>query len=239
MLAENQRLRDHGQIPQNVDQITPHVANAEAVIAVTENNESLRNPLLEDRSWFFPLRSLEMPIHVGEAADAAFATRFRQALSETHNIEHIPRTNYAPDQLLNDLSNTDCPWPPIARARLLVKFAMDTVGQCYHCVRKSHIYKSLEKHYTNLSNSNSLLVCKFWILFALGEAYSSRTESSSDISFPGLAYFTCASKVFRNLQERPRIDTVEVLLLLVSLSSSFTQCVWLIIALVIVFSSAQ
>lgn len=236
-MAENQRLRDHGQNGQNGNQIIPIVANVETTVVASENNESLRNPLLEDRSWFFPLRSLEMPIHVGEAADAAFATRFRQALSETHNIEHIPRTNYAPDQLLNELSNTDCPWPPIARARLLVKFAMDTVGQCYHCVRKSHLYKSLEKHYGNLSNSNSLLVCKFWILFALGEAYSSRTESSSDISFPGLAYFTCASRVFRNLQERPRVDTVEVLLLLVSAICVSVQIPILTNKLVSVFAS--
>ena len=54
-----------------------------------------------------PVTALEMPIHVGEAADAAFATRFRQAVSGVP-VDHIPRTDYALDRDLVMLSEADC-----------------------------------------------------------------------------------------------------------------------------------
>lgn len=158
-----------------------------------------------------------MPGLVGEAADTAFTTRFRQALANDQNIQHMPRKHYVFDSTLASLADAKCPWPPVSRARLLVKFAMDTVGSCYHCVRWSEVFSALKKHYPIPSSPDSVLSCRLWALFALGEVYSSRTMSISDGDFPGVAYFARASRILRNLRERPQIEMVEVLLLLVSL----------------------
>lgn len=181
--------------------------------------DSARNPLLEDRSWFVPIGTSEMPGYVGEAADTAFTTRFRQALATDQDIQHNPRMHYVSDSRLACLTDTECPWPSLSRARLLVRFAKDTVGSCYHCVRWSAVYSGLKKHYRNLPAPETAFSCKLWALFALGEVYSSRTKSTSDNDFPGLAYFARASRILRGLRERPQAETVEVLLLLVSRQS--------------------
>ncbi len=165
-----------------------------------------------------------MPVHIGEAADTAFATRFRQALTEDQNLPHIPRTHYVSDSRLASLAEMDCAWPTPSRARLLVRFALDTIGSCYHCVRKSQVYRALKQHYRSPRDTSTVFTCKLWALFALGEAYSSRTSSISDDNFPGLAYFARASRVLRNLRERPQIGTVEILLLLVRTFPSYLPC---------------
>lgn len=190
-------------------------SSKEASQSVLGSNEA-RNPLLDERSWFHPLGSTELPIHIGEAADAAFATRFRQALAKSSaGVEHIPRKHYVSDTRLMHLSDNPVPWPPLAQARLLIKAALDTVGTCYHCVRRSEVYTGLKQRYRNLSAPRTIFDYKLWALFALGEAYSSRTQSASDDTFPGLSYFARASRMFRGARERPQIDIIEVLLLLV------------------------
>ena len=59
--------------------------------------------------------------------------------------------------------------------------------------------------------------CKLEALFALGEAYSFRSQSVSEDTFPGLAYFARAARTLRGCRERPQMDYIEVLLLLVSI----------------------
>lgn len=174
-----------------------------------------RNPLLSERSWFFPLANTG-PIHIGEAADAAFATRMRSALADDGKATHIPRTHYVTDGKVIGLADTNTPWPSLARARLLVKAALDTVGSCYYCVRKSDVYSKLKKHYRDPNAPRTVFTCKLEALFALGEAYSCRTASLSEDTFPGLAYFARAARTLRGCRERPQMDYIEVLLLLVS-----------------------
>ncbi|KAI1486760.1 fungal-specific transcription factor domain-containing protein [Biscogniauxia mediterranea] len=215
LLAENQRLREAGGIRSDPDRNDDtNVANREAAKGSNLQRDSARNPLLDNGSWFVPHSTSEMPGLVGEAADTAFATRFRQAMVNDHNIQHMPRTHYVFDSTLASLADAECPWPPVSRARLLVKTAIDTVGSCYHCVRRSEVFKSLKQHYCSPLSPDSVLSCRLWALFALGEVYSARTMPMSDGDFPGLAYFARASRVLRNLRERPQIETIEVLLLL-------------------------
>ncbi len=89
-LRENEKLRSSDAVNAVV---TRHVS-------AVEHQEAVQNPLVDDRSqgWFFPMSSLDMPIHISEAADAAFATRFREALTP-HSV-HIPRTSYVRDEAL-------------------------------------------------------------------------------------------------------------------------------------------
>jgi proline utilization trans-activator len=170
LLRENERLRNESSAAVSHTGIS-----RQALIA--EDQETVQNPLVEDRpqGWFFPMSSLDMPIHISEAADAAFATRFREALTP-HSV-HIPRTSYARDDALIMLSESHFDWPSPARARFLVKVALSTVCQYYHIVLKSTIMNALEKAVKNVNDVDRLTRCKLLALFALGEVYSSRVAA--------------------------------------------------------------
>ncbi|KAH7236465.1 fungal-specific transcription factor domain-containing protein [Fusarium tricinctum] len=211
LVAENQRLRN-----QSVDPKPHHEADpVDAPVVPTGQAEapsSLQGTLLEERPWFFDMNVLHTPVLIGEASDAAFATRFRQAISEPGH-SHIPRVNYAPDETLLALSDEDCPWPIPSRARLLVNVALKYVSRCYYIVRRSQILEGLEQTIVNPHSTDSLLKSKLWVLFAIGEMYSTRT-AAKDRNFPGMAYFARATRILRIISERPRIDAIEVRLLL-------------------------
>ena len=211
LLEENQRLRE-GSSRSNREEIS-HSAHDTPVIENAATQESTRNPLLEDRPWFFEMRSSEFPIHIGEAADAAFASRFRQALLGVSH-SHIPRTHYASDERLVALAKSSCAWPMPARARFLVKVSLDTVCQYYHVVRKSAVLDGLERFLQKQATTDVIFESKLWALFALGEVYSSRTMSVEN-TFPGMAYFAQSTKVLSQVKERPTMDSIEVRLLLV------------------------
>ncbi|KLP08481.1 hypothetical protein CEK26_009392 [Fusarium fujikuroi] len=204
LIAENQRLRQDDAKPRPEPSI-PDVSS-------TETPSSLQGTLLEERPWFFDMNVLHTPVLIGEASDAAFATRFRQAISEPGH-SHIPRVNYAPDERLLALSDQDCPWPIPSRARLLVNVALKYVSRTYYIVRKSQILEGLEQTILNPHSADSLLRSKLWVLFAIGEMYSTRT-AAKDRNFPGMAYFARATRILRIISERPRIDAIEIRLLL-------------------------
>lgn len=216
LVAENRRLREQSYGADRINGVAP-LTEGTSRQSTIEASEA-RNPLLDDRSWFFPLGSTG-PIHISEAADAAFATRLRQALAEDGVANHIPRTDYVTDVKLSGLAEAELTWPSLARARLLIKTAFDTIGSCYHCVRRSETYNELKRHYRNPGGSRTVFTCKLEALFALGEAYSCRTQSTSEDTFPGLAYFARASRTIRGVKERPQCDNIECLLLLVSRSN--------------------
>lgn len=170
-------------------------------------------PALQERPWFFDMNVPHTPILIGEASDAAFATRFRQAISDAEH-SHIPRVNYATDERLVALSDSDTPWPSPARARFLVNVALKYGTHCYHIVRKSSVLEGLEQVLQNPSMGDSLFMSKLWALFAVGEMYSSRTAVVGG-NFPGIGYFARATRILQIVSERPRIDAIEVRLLLV------------------------
>ena len=211
ILNENQRLRK-GDGNFRRGETTRNPAPTPGPPAA-DSGEAARNPLLEERPWFAPMTALEMPIHIGEAADAAFATRFRQALSDVP-VDHIPRTDYAMDKDLLMLSEADCTWPSPARAKFLLETSLLSICQCYHIIRKSAVRRDLDLTPRSESSHDNLTTCRLWALFALGELYSTRVPSHGH-RFPGLAYFAQASRLLRFLSERPRIGYMEVLLLLV------------------------
>ncbi|WYZ37971.1 hypothetical protein EsH8_II_001477 [Colletotrichum jinshuiense] len=214
LIAENQRLKNSSVAPQvQVDAILPDITVAVVKeTSVTDNVIAVQAPSLDERPWFFDMNIPHTPILIGEASDAAFATRFRQAIS-TAEHSHIPRVNYATDERLLALSDTDCPWPSPARARFLVGVALRYVSRCYHIIRKSLILDGLEQTLQNPAESDSLLKSKLWALFAIGAMYSTRSATSGT-HFPGMGYFARATRVLRIVSERPRIDVVELRLLL-------------------------
>ncbi|KAF5025161.1 hypothetical protein F66182_2737 [Fusarium sp. NRRL 66182] len=211
LVAENQRLRTSSG--ENKHRPDVHVADIPiAPISGQAEAPSLQGTLLEERPWFFDMNVLHTPVLIGEASDVAFATRFRQAISEPGH-SHIPRVNYASDERLLALSDEDCPWPIPSRARLLVNVALKYVSRSFYIVRRSQILEGLEQTIQNPHSTDSLLKSKLWALFAIGEMYSTRT-AARDKNFPGMAYFARATRILRIISERPRIDAIEIRLLL-------------------------
>lgn len=214
-MRENERLRD-------ASSVTPSRSGATRQVLLEESQETVQNPLVGDRpqGWFFPMSSLDMPIHISEAADAAFATRFRETLAP-HSV-HIPRTSYVRDEALIMLSESQTSWPTPARARFLVKVALSTVCQYYHIVLKSSITDALEKAIKNINDVQRPMRCKLLVLFALGEVYSSRV-AAQEATFPGLSYFAQARRMVSIPAERPTLHAVEIALLLVLYSYNLNR----------------
>ncbi|KAL8408246.1 hypothetical protein RB594_006881 [Gaeumannomyces avenae] len=210
LIAENERLRaaqPGGDRPPPSTLAAPRQDARE--VACVGGQQAIS---LDDRPWFFDLNIPNTPILLGEASDAAFATRFRQAVA---GGRHIPRVNYATDEDLLALSDTDCEWPSPSRARFLVDVALRYASRHYHIVRRSRILEGLEQTLANPTrSSDSLLRCKLWALFALGEMYSARSADAAENCFPGIHYFARATRIMRIVSERPRIGAIEIRLLL-------------------------
>ncbi|QKX60071.1 uncharacterized protein TRUGW13939_07213 [Talaromyces rugulosus] len=195
LVSENQRLRRSSSRPPNEET---------AVLA--------QCPVLAEVPWFVNADSLHTPILVAEASDSAFATRWRQAMSNAQH-GHLPRVNFPSDEQLLALSDAECPWPTPARAHLLVRAALNGIGRCYHIIRRSSISQELERTIQNHSQTGLLSKSKLWAVFAIGEIYTTR-HSALERGFPGLHYFCKAMNILRIVSERPSVDMVEIQLLL-------------------------
>ncbi|KAJ6113853.1 transcriptional regulator family: Fungal Specific TF [Penicillium sp. IBT 18751x] len=80
-------------------------------------------------------------------------------------------------------------------------------------MRKSTLEK-LEEIYQNEAFDYTANKCKFFALFAFGQAYSIRSEPRSGSRVPGTAYFARAMSLVQFLPERTSITHLETLLLL-------------------------
>ncbi|KAL2811259.1 fungal-specific transcription factor domain-containing protein [Aspergillus granulosus] len=195
LVSENQRLRRLASHPPN-----------------EEPSAKEKSPVPPGAPWFVNADALHPPILVAEASDSAFATRFRQAMSDSQH-GHLPRVDFPSDEQLLALSDIECPWPTPTRARLLVRAAADSLGRCYHIIRRSSIFDDLEHSNQDSSQIRLLSKSKLWAVFAIGEMYTTRTSALGK-GFPGLHYFCKAMNILRIVSERPNVDMIEIQLLL-------------------------
>ncbi|KAF2439352.1 hypothetical protein P171DRAFT_436048 [Karstenula rhodostoma CBS 690.94] len=213
LLRENELLRSNTR--ESIAS-TPETRRPTSPPSTVEQNleiqETTQNPLIEERPWFHPVSAQESPIHVGEAADTAFSTRFRQTVA-TVCTTHLPRTSFIKDEPLTLLAETDRQWPTPARARFLVKVALNTICRYYHIVLKTVVLESLEEAIKLDGKCERLKIAKLLALFALGEAYSARSADQGS-TFPGLIYFVQSRRMVSIPAERPQVDSVEIALLL-------------------------
>lgn len=175
----------------------------------------MRNPLIGDRAWFHRYDPSAPPIYVGEAACTAFATRFRRYLTGNNATAHIPRTQYVKDESITAANEANVQWPSLQQARLLVKIAMRQVCHMYHLVLRKSTMEKLEEIYRTGHFDCTVNKCKFFALFAFGEAYSMRAEPSTGSRVPGTTYFARALSLVQVPPERTNITHLETLLLLV------------------------
>lgn len=127
---------------------------------------------------------------------------------------HFPRVNFPSDEQLLALSDAQVPWPTPARARLLVRAAINSICRCYYIVRRSSTLHELEGAIQSPSQTGLRSKSKLWVMFAIGEMYTTRNSASERI-FPGVQYFCKAMNILRVVSERPSVDIVEIQLLLV------------------------
>ncbi|KAK3990400.1 fungal-specific transcription factor domain-containing protein [Cladorrhinum sp. PSN332] len=173
--------------------------------------------------WFVEVDLPHTPTPINEAADTAYATRFRQVLSDWMDPAdsaspclHLPRIDYAGDDTIMSLAELPCPWPKPSRARLLMDVALMHANKNYHIVRRRLILEAMESSLpdpTTWRRREPVMTAKLWALFGLGELCSSRFVAPGR-EFPGSAYFAQATKMLNYLGERPTLDFIEIRLLL-------------------------
>lgn len=182
----------------------------------TPDGKPETSPAMSTGPWFDSLNIFKSPVLIGEAADAAFATRFRQVIADPSTPEptHLLRLNHATNESLMSMVDVNVPWPSPSRAKFLLEAAMRYIGRCYHIVQRGAAEEAWEQISHNSSRVGTILRCRSWALFAIGELYI--TKSIGVNGFPGMAYFAQASKALAYLDERPEVECVELYLLLVS-----------------------
>ncbi|KAL3467400.1 fungal-specific transcription factor domain-containing protein [Aspergillus heterothallicus] len=221
ILAENRRLKEQSGSPANTPEADQGDGNTDPELSrpagetPDEGNTSIRNPLIGDRAWFHAYDPSAPPIFVGEAACTAFATRFRQFLtgSSTATV-HIRRTQYVKEENIAAANAGEIRWPSLQQARLLVKIALRQISCIYHVLLRKSTMEKLEEIYRTEDFGSIVNQCKFFALFAFGEAYSMRNEPSSGSRVPGTSYFARSLSLVQVLPERTSITHLETLLLL-------------------------
>ncbi|KAI9926701.1 hypothetical protein MW887_003794 [Aspergillus wentii] len=223
LLSENRRLREQSGSSVNEAEATNDTETGPPRTAAEipdESSTGVSNPLIGDRAWFHPYAPSAPPIFIGEAACTAFATRFRRFLTGSNATAHIPRTQYVKDWNIAAANADNVQWPSLQQARLLVKIAVYQIGSVYHLLLRKSTFEKLEEIYQTGDFDNTINKCKFFALFAFGEAYSMRAEPASGSRVPGTSYFARAmGLLLQVLPERMIITHLETLLLLMGVPS--------------------
>ncbi|KAJ5109657.1 hypothetical protein N7532_002302 [Penicillium argentinense] len=210
LAAENEKLREQlSQSPGFPGVDSPVRTQAEDI-----HDAHVQNPMLSERGWFQPYDHSAPPVHIGEAACTAFATRLRQVLTQSKATSHMPRTQYTPEATLYKIRDPDLEWPGLPQARLLVQIVINQVSRVYHLFLRKATIQELEDVYARGHFDDPVLKMKFFALFALGEVYSARSHSSLEGGIPGAKFYVNAMTLIPILPERPSLTHVEALLLL-------------------------
>ncbi|CAI7612426.1 unnamed protein product [Penicillium glandicola] len=214
ILAENQRLKERSITSAQVAETNDPSQRGPSRIADVPDGTGIQNPLIGDRAWFHRYDPSSPPIYIGEAACSAFATRFRRFLSGNSAMPHIPRTQYEREKTIAAANEADIQWPSLHHARLLVRIAIHQIGHLYHLMMRKSTLDKLEEIYQTQDFDCTTSKCKFFALFAFGQAYSIRSEPNSGSRVPGTSYFARSMGLVQILPERTSVTHLETLLLL-------------------------
>ncbi|KAJ3577591.1 hypothetical protein NPX13_g2974 [Xylaria arbuscula] len=200
--------------PASVLVVPTSPAPSDSVSVSADHEQRPPNITFNQAPWFDNRNVFQTPVLISEAVDAAFATRFRQVISDPKAPEprHLLRVNYANNDALMALKDSPVAWPSLSRARFLIEAATRYINRKYYIVHQESIIEGLSSYLLDQPLRESATHCKYWVLFAIGELCAMRTSVTH--SYPGMIYFAHASKMLGHLDERPGTDSIETLLLL-------------------------
>lgn len=111
--------------------------------------------------------------------------------------------------------------PDRVRASLLIRRVDRFIGNNYQLFLKKSFFIKFDDAYALNDSSDLLWGCHLFALLALGELYSCyHAEPTNGKDVPGTAYFLQAIALLQDDYEHPSVEQVQVLLLLVSSSTS-------------------
>jgi proline utilization trans-activator len=184
----------------------------------------ISNPYHEPRNLFH-VDQTQRQQFIGESTCLAFSDRMLQYLSpnsapSSMSPEHQYIQNRMFERQLSDISS--CKIPERIRATLLIRVALRFIGHDYHFFLHHDFLQQLDRAYSSKDSQlwNSNWACKFFVVLALGELYSTSMPTASHgkgPAVPGTDYFLTAVSLLQDLFEQPSISQVEVMLLFVSL----------------------
>lgn len=221
LIQDSQEL--HGKRADSNSEAQRHAIPSSKSGPVQSNDEQkliTQDQLANEGPWFQSCDPSALPIYTSEAACTAFATRLCQCLrgSDARTI-NLPRKRYTDESMLSSLTNMDVQWPSLPCAKLLVRTAIGHVNEAFHIVLKKETMDVLHRVYQKREFGNQGLKCKYFALFAIGQAYSRNPDSPGGSTMPetvpGSAYFARAMNLLQIIPERPNMVHIESLLLLV------------------------
>ncbi|KAH5152991.1 hypothetical protein HBH69_131510 [Parastagonospora nodorum] len=160
---------------------------------------------------------------IGESTCSAFSDRILQCLyPDGTATNRLPGRHYVRNATFSRQMSSvaSCKFPDRIRATLLVRVAFRFVGQDYHMFMQQHCLQHLEQMYGSTQGlaqeNDNIWVCKFFVILALGELYSTTLTAAKEArssTVAGTEYFLTAVGLLQDLFEEPSIDQIETLLL--------------------------
>lgn len=178
------------------------------------------SPLLEQRVMAQDKTVSLGAFYVGGAACTVFSTHLGACLRGSH--VSMSETSYTvPVYKHPTLSRGLKPQynlPSRAYANMLIQVVIRFIGSDYHLIRRKTYLKSIDFIYDN-RQTNSVSLCRFFALLALGELWLKKTGAIVDgeKTVPGTSFFLQAVSLFEEQFEEPSIEYIETLLALVCL----------------------
>jgi hypothetical protein len=118
---------------------------------------------------------------------------------------------------LESLFHIEVQWPSLVHAKLLVKTALGHLNPAFHLVLRKGTFDVLHNIYQRRDFDDPGFQCKYFALFAIGQAFSSvyDTTNLNTSAILGSAFFARAMNLFQIIPERPSMNHIESILLLV------------------------
>ncbi|KAJ5152064.1 fungal-specific transcription factor domain-containing protein [Penicillium capsulatum] len=220
LIQDSQEL--HGK-QVDITHETQHPAtesSRNASLPPNDDHESISQDKITDEGpWFQSSDSSALPIYISEAACTAFATRLCQCLRGSDvRPSKLLRGRYMDELKLSSLASMNVQWPSLASAKLLVRSALGHVNEAFHVVLRKETMDVLHRVYQKRDFGNQSLKCKYFALFAMGQAYFTHPDppagSTTPETVPGSTYFVQAMNLLHIIPERPTMVHIESLLLL-------------------------
>lgn len=184
-------------------------------------------PLLEQRVMAQDKSVSLGTFYVGGAACTAFSTRLGACVRGSPM--NVAETSYTvpvyKHPTFSRRLEAQCTLPSRAYANMLIQVVIRFIGSDYHLIRRKSYLERIDSIYDDHQQTDSLSLCRFFALLALGELWLKKTGAMlhGEKTVPGTSLFLQAVSLFQEQFEEPSIEYIETLLALVCLTIHESQ----------------